>query len=198
MVKYYKKVTIENDFAQPILTSNGTLGGDSFAVYAYDLVDGAAYRAFDGIVQTNQSSCCTTNGKGYIEFYNPTPIKLVSIQTYDYVTNTSYRCEEGIIYGSNDGTNWAVLTTFTQPTSTGTGNLLPVINVNSNDAYKYFKIKNEKSGTGGTSGEWVVPEIIITATEQTQGWQECTKAQYDQLPDDQKRIENVNYIVNVA
>ena len=32
MIKYYKKVAVEKDFTQPILTSNGILGGDSFAV----------------------------------------------------------------------------------------------------------------------------------------------------------------------
>ncbi len=167
--KFEPQPLIENAWTQPVLNSNGTLGGSSFAVYASGLSEGAAYRAFDGTVQTNQSYCCTTSGKGYIEFYNPTPIKLVSIQMYDYVSNVSYRCEEGIIYGSNDGTNWDTLTTFTQPTSTGTGNLLPVINVNSNDTYKYFKIKNEKSGTGGTSGAWVLPEIIISATMYIEG-----------------------------
>lgn len=162
-------VVIESLWTQPVLTANGTLGGNGFAVNAGGLSQGKAYYAFNGVGETSQSSCCVTNNKGYIEFYNPIPLKLQSIQMYDFVSNVSYRCEEGIIYGSNDGTNWDTLTTFTQPSSTGTGNLLPVINVNSNATYKYFKIKNEKSGTGGTSGAWVLPEIIISATTYIEG-----------------------------
>ena len=32
MAKYYKKVTVERAWEQPVLTSNGTLGGSSFVV----------------------------------------------------------------------------------------------------------------------------------------------------------------------
>ena len=32
MAKYYKKVAVERAWEQPVLTSNGTLGGNSFAV----------------------------------------------------------------------------------------------------------------------------------------------------------------------
>ena len=46
--------------------------------------------------------------------------------------------------------------------------------VNTNNAYKYFRLRI----TGGPN--WTdLREVYITATEQTQGWQECTKEELD-------------------
>lgn len=61
------------DFIQPILTSNGTIGGDSFAVTGFGSSDQSVYKAFDGNYSTYWES--TTN----LEFYNPDPIRISEI-----------------------------------------------------------------------------------------------------------------------
>ena len=51
------------------------------------------------------------------------------------------------------------------------------------------------------------PSYTLTLPLKTEKWQECTKAEYDQLPDAQKyikdvylapKIKNINYMANVA
>ena len=113
---------LTGQFVQPVLSSNGTLGGSSFAVSGYtDL-----WKAFDGdsntYVSANPLNCT---------IYNPTPIKITSI---DVVLSGSYAVSEdpGTIQGSNDNSSWTNIPfTFSSSTLKYT--------LNNTNFYKYYK-----------------------------------------------------------
>jgi hypothetical protein len=121
---------------QPVLTSNGVLGGNTFAVSADGEASNApAYNMFDNKNSTYWYG--TTNGKGYVILYNPTPLNIVNLT----ITNSQWM-EDSIATGeilvSNNGTDWAKILTFTGNT---TSNATWVIDLNSNGGfYKYYKI----------------------------------------------------------
>jgi hypothetical protein len=149
------------DFVQPKLTANGTLGGKSFAVAVdsrYD--DYSAYKAFDGDTSTSWQSNGTTAAGTYFKMYNPNPLNITKIVwsgTPKYGTITA-----GIVYGSNDDIDYVELATFSGGTTSG-----GTMDLSSNtNYYKYYKITpttwTDKSGTY-TNG-WA--ELTITAQEQ--------------------------------
>lgn len=168
------------DFAQPKLTANGTLGGKSFAVAVdsnYDIFYG--YKALDGNTSTSWQSMGTTTTGTYFIFYNPLPLNVTKITwsgTPKYGTIT-----EGVVYGSNDNKEYKELATFTGTTTGGTMDLSSNTNY-----YKYYKITptqwTDKTNTH-TNG-WA--ELSITAKEQIVV--EGTSEDYDYYTD-----RNVSY-----
>lgn len=185
MAKYYKKVVIEKAWTQPVLTSNGTLGGDSFAVSGYGTIGSEhttrgtsyAYGGFDGVEA--DATWLDFNDYYPLTMYNPTPI---CITGFDFVWDTTWGSGtyNGNISASNDNSNWATL--YTGAIASGSANTVTFTNT---AKYTYYKISltstNASRGVGFKS-------CHITATTQTILWQECTKAEYDQLPDDQRKI----------
>ena len=164
------------DFVQPILTANGTMGGDKFAVAVdsrYD--DYSAYKALDGDTSTSWQSNGTTAAGTYFKMYNPNPLNITKIVwsgTPKYGTITA-----GIVYGSNDDIDYVELATFSGgTTSSGTMDLSSNTNY-----YKYYKITpttwTDNSGTH-TNG-WA--ELTITAQEQIVV--EGTSSDYDVYTD---------------
>ena len=122
---------IEQAFSQPILTENGTMGGRSFAVSADNETNGnaPAYHAFDNNDDTFWRG---GNVPGYIDFYNPTPIKVTSISWgffYSYPTL-------GNVQGSNDYSDWTTITEFTNDYD---GDFTIDMSGNTN-SYKYYRI----------------------------------------------------------
>ena len=164
------------DFVQPKLTANGTLGGKSFAVAVdsrYD--DYSAFKAFDGDTSTSWQSNGTTAAGTYFKMYNPNPLNITKIVwsgTPKYGTITA-----GIVYGSNDDVDYVELATFSGGTTSG-----GTMDLSSNtNYYKYYKITpttwTDKSGTY-TNG-WA--ELTITAQEQIAV--EGTSTDYDYYTD---------------
>ena len=88
------------DWTQPTLTSNGTVGGSSFACTGYATQQqGEFYYAFDNNGATRwvgyHVGC-------YITIYNPKKIKVSSINIV-----TSDQHINGLsLFGSNDNSNW--------------------------------------------------------------------------------------------
>lgn len=122
---------IEQAFSQPTLSANGTMGGSSFAVTADHETNGnnPAYYVFDGNDSTYWRG---GNVPGYIEFYNPAPIKVTALTWgffYSYPTS-------GNVQGSNNHSDWTTITEFTNDTDSDF-----TISMSGNtNSYKYYRI----------------------------------------------------------
>lgn len=166
--KYYKYVTVESSWTQPVLSSNGTIGVDDFAVSATDTFDGVAYYPFTSngawtgrkgatyIMYSNNALCIRR--LGFSGFYDGGPI---------YIMNFTF-------YGSNDGNSWTDLGTFSNNTYNFTN-----FNINNNNFYKYYKILVNSIRAGGA-----IKNIQLTATQQTVSVVEGTKDDYDFYEDE--------------
>lgn len=131
---YVKKVMVDEPWQQPVLSANGTMGGSEFAcsVSAYKLTSTGtvadAYGAFDSVPSTYWRS---GTASGWIQFYNPTPLKVSTLRWgyfYSYPTG-------GDVQGSNDGSIWDTLTTWTNSSASDFE-----IPVNSPNAYNYYRV----------------------------------------------------------
>lgn len=128
--------TPESTWTQPTLSSNGTLGGSTFAVYCSTPLysDWYVYKAFDN---NNSTAWATTISSDIFPveliIYNPIPLKVTSFswQTYDsnrYPTEWEW-------YGSNDNTTYTLLDSGTNSSNDF------ILNFNPNNYYKYYKFK---------------------------------------------------------
>lgn len=213
--KKYMKLednTVISNFTQPILSSAGTLGGNSFAVKCSDVNTAAGWcnniaACFNGKTDTGHIS--NANGiylpaTSEIIIYNPIPLNIKKFTLSQGAANAPGGLHAGTIYGSDNGSNWVEVGTYSGLTANAS-TITEYINLPNNTGYyKYYKIANT---TGGTNGV-VVKEITLTATQKTGTVtsKEVLKAEFDQLPDKQKYIENVymiptkkgNYIAKVA
>lgn len=185
-VKYYK-YTYEA-WTQPVLSANGTLGGNSFAVAQSNVNDSDyAYKAFDN----NSSTQFTNKGKtGSLTFYNPVPIKVTNLHIMNGFNGSYVRpISSGVVSGSNDNNGWTVLKEFTN-TLTGVKAEWDINLSDNKKAYKYYKVD-----IVGSSDFARITELTITATQQT-GSVESTSADYDytvgsgQMKFDEVVIEN--------
>lgn len=135
--RYYKYQ--ENDFTQPILGENGILGGDFFAVEASsEYSSRKAYMSFDGKEDTKWGVNNVSERTGWLIFYNPSPLK---VKTINYTSSTDYPTEDGgniTIYGSNNNDVWEELYVGDYQGATG---VTKDWYVNSQDYYKYHKIE---------------------------------------------------------
>lgn len=155
--KYYKYVDIYGDWTQPVLTDNGTLGGESFAVYGTSYSSEYGYKAFDG----KQNTVFTNNGNtGSLIFYSPIPLKASNLHIMNgYESGYVRPISSGVVSGSNDNNDWTVLKEFTN-TLTGVKAEWD-INLSDNEkAYKYYKIDMVGDGTSAR-----ITELTITAQE---------------------------------
>jgi len=140
---------LNNSFIQPFLASNGTMGGDSFAVSASATFGSYyAWYPFASDANTTQGKTWAASGNtaDYI-MYNPTPIKIVSFNITNRNEGSSCRpIVSGTVYGSNDGSSYTLITSFTNNITSG--NATWTLNVNSDTAYKYYKISGVSNNTG--------------------------------------------------
>ena len=145
------------DWTQPILSSDGTVGGNSFAVQAsseYLGYDARAYRAFDGNTggtefQFNNDPPC------WVTFYNPLPLNVTRI----ICSTDPYWWYIGAytVQASNDNTNWTNLVS-------GNGSSTTDIDLSSNKGlYKYYRIYITSKSGGSSSHCVTIQEIRITA-----------------------------------
>ena len=159
-------------FTRPNLTSNGAIGGDSFAVDA-DNIYSSSYPAYYAVDDSTSSYWLCGNGqKGSFYFYNPNPLKITQVSSPRQWTNGDIYTAGGALFGSNDGISWTALGAFID----GTYNNGFTINVSDNNYYKYFKI----SATGSRT-TWGMNELQITAQERIST--ESTASDYDYYVD---------------
>lgn len=148
-VKDYYKYEYQ-DWTQPVLTANGTLGGNSFAVSS-NLSD--FYKAFDN---NNDSYINGFNENCWFTFYNPNPLKVSAIEMLS--TGAAYMPRAGTLEYSDDNVIW-----------------VKVFDWNSNSAnpytmtvdagyHKYWKVTVVTKGS--SIGNADIASVKITAQEQ--------------------------------
>lgn len=159
--KYYKT------WAQPVLSSNGTMGGNSFAVEgaAYDgnTTEVPAYGCFDN---GNKEWWCSSN-HNYYEVYNPEPLCITNFQI-TYVSNFgtwNFALLSCTIKGSNDGSTWTTVKTFSNLTGSAGSTVNLSVSENSN-FYKYYMIDDIVciNAPSGYSFGPRISEMVLTAT----------------------------------
>ncbi len=147
-------------FEQPILSSNGTLGSDTFAVsqtaYVTDAGGGQAYTCFDN----NSNTFWYAWPYPYeLTMYNPQPICITNMQiTNGHYTRLPYK---GKVFASDDNKNWTELTTWTNPNEDTYG----VWNIDLSDntkAYSYYKLSITQDNANGNGAQ--IYNINLTAT----------------------------------
>lgn len=175
-------------FQQPILTANGTLGGDSFAVASYNAeANYPIWQGFDGSTSTNWLS----NGDAsstYFIFYNPIPIKVTSLQItnrtgVDQQYNRAIR--SGTVYGSNDNETYTQIGIFTNSDYT-IGSIWSIDLSTNTNYYKYYKVECVGDGTAVSFSEVKINATYLLNAEQS--WQQsvttygsCGKFVYDSV-----------------
>lgn len=137
----------EEQWNRPNLTSNGTLGGNSFAVWANKNTSDA-YKAFDSNTSTSWDS---DDGTGYLITYNPNKIRIVQI-----LIQATYTMTACTMQGSDDNSNWTTLTT----TFANQGGGRYLIQISDSAFYHYYKIFPTNSTTSGRN---VLTEVTIWA-----------------------------------
>ena len=150
---------------QPVLSANGTMGGNSFAVSSNrtQLSGSDVYRAFDDLAFNNIALFHTEQGvtTGYIDIYNPIPLNITNFKIYNQdVANRA--SSAGIIYGSDNGSDWTQITTYTNSVQT----VNDTWNISLSSNTKYYKYYRIESTAGGSDPYWTISEIKITATQQ--------------------------------
>lgn len=160
----YSTSTTDVVWNRPNLSSDGTVGGSSFACYAdSEYSSYYAYKAFDGNI-TNAGSWISTNTTypHYLVFYSPTPIKISNLQIYNRPSG-SYVPKDYTLYGSNTGSSWTFLTSGTNTVSGGGSSWY--IYPSSSSYYKYYKFEATSHISG--SGYYIlVCEMLINAVYQ--------------------------------
>ena len=149
-------------FTQPVLTSNGTLGGSTCAALTGPSTSSSvvnnAYKIFDGDTSTNPFSWnwYVDGSSWYWEFYCPNAIKISSFTEVWTNTGSYYIPTYTDVYGSSNGINWTLITSYTR---TDFNNINQTVTVNSPTFYKYHKV--ECRGNGYT----MLKEVTLTATK---------------------------------
>lgn len=133
------ELPVWNWFEQPIISSNGTIGGDSFAVSA-DSDSENAYKTFDGYNSTYWTVPAGENT--YYYFYNPDGLYLFGIML---TATSSISGIKLVISYSNDGENWGYWDiTSNWPVTTTEKKGLLVIGFN---CAKYFRLQVNNSSS---------------------------------------------------
>ena len=131
-------------FTRPNIYSDGTIGGDSFAVTSSGTYSTSsnyqAYRAVDGNTSTSYYWYSTNITNPTYTFYNPNELKLASL-SFRW-TSTSYRASAVVVDGSNDGSSWTSIGTYQLDNAT-----TATATINSTTPYKYFRLTFTKGGT---------------------------------------------------
>lgn len=156
-----KTLLIEEQWVQPLLSANGTLGGNSFAVAASSEYSTSyqAYMAFRGDFDTSYwHSASQTDNNWYLTFYNPTALKVSKLDITIY--STSHIPSGGKLQGSNNGTSWTDVCNFTNTTATNQSDKFVIDARNNTTFYKYYRILF----TGSSSTYVNVGEVVIWAT----------------------------------
>ena len=147
-------------WTQPVLTSNGTLGGDSFAVYASNSYNGTTYpiyKSFDG-----DSSTIWYDSSVPVDviFYNPKPLKVTNIQCQNRTDANNYAFTAGTVYGSNDNITYTQIDTFTNSDTTQ-GSTWDIDLSGNTNAYLYYKISFSSATQAGVGANFTITATYI-------------------------------------
>lgn len=151
--KYYKY--IYEAWTQPVLTSNGTIGVDDFAVWA--TAERSSYPAYYAIIGRGWVSNTSTKPCIY-EFYNKTPIGVSNI-TWKNNNDGNYNITGGQFQCSIDGENWVDLGAFD---NNGSANATRRLDISTPVYCRYYRFYV----TRATGDEVIISNLLITALQQ--------------------------------
>lgn len=144
----------------PVLSEAGTLGGNNYAV-STDVPQASTnfWNAFNADTAGDIFYSAQNNTVGSFTYYSPTPFCLKSMQfTNQTDSNSGNRASaSGTIYGSNDGTNWVTLKTYTN-TQQSIGGVWNIDLTSNSNAYKYYKLYSNGSNTN----YWTFKKCILS------------------------------------
>ena len=150
----------EKKWVQPILTANGTIGGNSFAVYASG--DTNAYRAFDSSASTYWSVFSVVP----LIIYNPQAL-LISELTFYYTSKNYSLAGMGTsgysVQGSNNNSTYSSISFSETPSS---NNTISTLTLNHSIYYKYYKITLNADYAWGGNQQARLKNVVIKAIEE--------------------------------
>lgn len=149
-------VDLDGTGTLPTLSSDGTMGGDSYACSATSAYTGwNAYRAFDGDLTTKWSPYGQMTASLY--YYTPRAVKATNVK----ITFAEGEAFRGVkILGSNNNSNYTQLATYDNSASDTIIN----IPVTTATAYKYYQIYFDVVPSGPNWGAVLNIELSIDAT----------------------------------
>jgi len=154
----------ELPWTQPILSADGTIGGNSFACAGSDIYGSGyeAWRAFDN----NTSKYAYLNAPPqWLEWYNPNPLKIskIIIKSGNEATmaNGNSCIKNYKIQASTDNNNWIDIYTGTNSTKSSK-RVAITANISSENFYKYWRIYVSSVLSGSHINIW---DVTITATQ---------------------------------
>lgn len=163
--KYYKYETVESSWTQPVLSSNGTIGVDDFAVTANAQTD----RAFHVFDSTGWRGNANTN----LTIYSK---KAICVKRIGFEGNSTYYITNFTLFGSNDNSNWTEIQTFSNNVINYT-----TFNINNNNFYNYYRFN---VNSVSSNDNCYVKNMGLTATQQITTIVEGTKDDYDFYEDE--------------
>ena len=144
-----------SNWEQPTPTENGTLGGDTFAMYASNNYDGTLYpiyKSFDGNSSTIWYDSATPVD---VIFYNPEALNVQSIWCQNRTDANNYAFTAGTVYGSKDNSTWTELKAFTNSVTSQGGYWMIDLSDNTN-YYKYYKMSFTSATNNGTGANFYI------------------------------------------
>ena len=150
----------ETAWTQPTLTSNGTLGGNRFAVSASNNYDASTYPIYKSFDNDDSTIWYCSSAPVDVIMYNPQPLKITKIQCKNRVDAANYTFTAGTVYGSNDGSSWTQLTTFTNNVTTAGGTYDISLSSNTN-FYIYYKVTFSTASTTGVGANFTITATYL-------------------------------------
>lgn len=157
------------EFVQPVLTENGTMGGDTFACDQSDFYtesssdEQKAWYVFDGKFngQEWQVNTVSLDTWYWLSWYNPTPIKISKVG----VTNAAgqYSILAWKLQGSSDNSTWTDLTTGINENVSSVTTWYMEIPEEKQSFYKYYRIYCQPRSPTAL----MIRELTLTAVEPT-------------------------------
>lgn len=126
----------ELTFTRPNLSTNGSMGGSSFAV-ASNIFTSNIYLLFDGNSSTALETGAVVSGIN-IDIYNPQALKIPQLGILNW--QGVHAPASGNVYGSNDYSNWTLLKPYTNNNGTDSGTWYINIDSVNQNFYKYYRL----------------------------------------------------------
>ena len=149
-------------WTQPRIQDNGVMGGDTFAV-STDIVLHLHYDIFRAFNPQEYGLFHGESGYtlGHIDIYNPTPLNITCLKFVNQPVAPNRASAAGNIYGSHDGNEWTLITSYTNNVQDAGASWNIDLNDNKN-YYKYYRIDNTSMSSANDS-YWTIQEINIVA-----------------------------------
>lgn len=166
---------IYTSWTQPVLSSNGTMGGsDAFATTASTELDGTrkAWRAFDGVNNDPATNCWHSRSEmgKWLSWYTKNPIKISSITIHNRGDGGAVGClavSDFQLQYSDDNSNWVTIVSGINPSNSFYASYNQVVNASSAHSYWRLNILSSWMPDGKKAQDSLVAigELKINADE---------------------------------